>query len=101
MKNYKSYFDTTNLQNDLRIKCEAGALTQEDGIENIFKGTRRLLSPSDVQDLYPKEVPITSIRRAMTQLTKKDILVMTDATKKGKWGRPEHLWRHSDYDHLI
>lgn len=101
MNNFKHYFQTTELGEELRIQCELGAIKQEDGIEKIYKGTRRLLSPSDVRDLYPAKIPITSIRRAITQLTKKGILVMTDATKKGEWGKPEHLWRHSDYDHLI
>lgn len=99
--NYKSYFQTTPMGEELRIKCELKAIKQEDGIEMIYKGTRRLLSPSDVLELYPTKVPITSVRRAITQLTKKNILVMSDATKQSEWGRPEHLWVHIDYKHLI
>ena len=99
-QNFKSYFKTTPMGKELLIKAENGAIKQEEGIELIFKGTRRLLSPSDVLELYPSEVPITSVRRAITQLTKKGILVMTEATKKGKWNKPEHLWIHSDFKNL-
>ena len=67
----------------------------------IYLGTRTKLSPSDVLELYPAAVPITSIRRAITQMTKKGILVMTEATKKGTWGKSEHLWIHSKFNHLI
>jgi hypothetical protein len=100
-QNYKSYFKTTPMGKALQIKCEAGAIKQEEGIEQIFKGTRQRLSPSDVLELYPAKIPITSVRRAITQMTKKGVLVMTEATKLSEWGKPEHLWLHSDFKHLI
>lgn len=96
----KKFFHTTPMGMDLKIKCELGAMKQETAIELIYDGTRSLLTPSDVLDLYPTKVPITSIRRAITQMTKQGILVQTKMTKQSEWGRPEHYWVHSNYRHL-
>tara|TARA_R110002153_G_scaffold189041_4_gene341899 strand:+ start:8249 stop:8560 length:312 start_codon:yes stop_codon:yes gene_type:complete len=99
-RNFKSYFHTTPMGEELKIKCELNAINQENGIELIYRGTRQILTPSDVLDLYPSKVPITSIRRAITQLTKKGILIQSNMTKESEWGRPEHYWIHKDYEHL-
>lgn len=101
MKNYKAYFETTPIGEQLKIKAELNALKQEDAIELLFKATRKTMTPSEILEMYPTNVPITSIRRAITQLTKKGFLVQTDMTKKSPWGRPEHFWIHADYEHLI
>lgn len=37
--------------------------------------------------------PITSTRRALTNLTNDDILVKTEHTVEGSYGRDEHQWR--------
>ncbi|MDZ7658048.1 hypothetical protein [Fodinibius sp.] len=37
--------------------------------------------------------PLTSTRRALTNLTNDDILVKTEYTVEGKYGRDEHQWR--------
>ena len=98
---YKSYFKTTPMGEELNQKCIAGALKQEEAIEMLFKATRKLLTPSDVLYLYPTHVPITSIRRAITQLTKKGILIKTDIDQLSEWGRPEHYWIHAEFSHII
>ena len=98
---YKTYFKTTPMGEELYKKCEAGALKQEEVIEMLYKATRKLLTPSDVLYLYPTDVPITSIRRAITQLTKKGVLTMTDSTQESEWGRPEHHWIYSSFKHII
>ena len=36
--------------------------------------------------------PITSIRRAMTNLTDDGMIVKTQKTVKGVYGKSEHLW---------
>ena len=37
--------------------------------------------------------PITSVRRALTNLTNDEKLVKTDDFVKGNFGKKEHLWR--------
>jgi len=98
---YKSYFNTTPIGVELMKKCKTGAIKQEEIITVIFRQSQKMLTPSDILFLYPKNVPITSIRRAMTQLTKKGILDRSGQTKESQWGRPEHYWSHSIYRHTF
>lgn len=94
---YKSYFNTTPVGQEILNQCKAGSLKQEEAIEMFYKATEKQLTPSDILYLYPNNVPITSIRRAITQLTKKGILTMCESTKESEWGRPEHFWIHSNF----
>tara|TARA_R110001606_G_C14842933_1_gene585995 strand:- start:116 stop:424 length:309 start_codon:yes stop_codon:yes gene_type:complete len=98
---YKTYFKTTPMGAELYKKFSDGAIKQEEAVTLIFAASSELISPSDALYLYPDNVPITSIRRAITQLTKKGILVKTDYTKTSEWGKPEHCWVHSKFSHLI
>jgi hypothetical protein len=53
-------------------------------------------TPFEIQDkLYLHNRPITSIRRAMTDLTQTDppLLVKTDITKPGNYKYDNHCWR--------
>ncbi len=49
-------------------------------------------SPSQIHGVVGKGAPVTSIRRAMTNLTKKGCLVKLKDKRTGPFGRPEHLW---------
>jgi hypothetical protein len=39
------------------------------------------------------ECPITSVRRALTNLTNEDKIIKTDVKVVGLYGKKEHLWR--------
>lgn len=41
-----------------------------------------------------REYPITSVRRAMTVLTKKKSLQKLTKSKTGPYGKPEHFWKY-------
>jgi hypothetical protein len=51
-------------------------------------------TPSNVHQMLNFEGPLTSIRRAMTTLTKDGYLIKTDNKRIGIWGRPEHTWKY-------
>lgn len=73
------------------------AKRQEDAVLAIFQRLRRPLTPSDVLGITQaagKRWPLTSIRRAMSDLTKEDgaPLVKTDTLRKGLYHLPEHAW---------
>ena len=55
------------------------------------------MTPFDIQDairaLYSVKVPITSVRRAMTDLTTEGWLTKTDIMKKGRYGKEVHCWK--------
>ncbi len=46
-----------------------------------------------LQQIGVNDTPITSIRRAMTNLTNRGNLVKTDAQVTGAKGKPEYIWK--------
>ena len=66
--------------------------TQERIILDCFKAAKEPLSPSMVHFLTKLKCPITSIRRAMSDLTKRGSLTKTTKYTIGKFGKKEHLW---------
>lgn len=88
-----SYFNTTGVTGNLLEDFNQKADSQECLIEGFFKRHgRRAFSPSDVQGEVLPSAPLTSVRRAMTNLTHQGLLRKLDATKLGRYDRPEHLW---------
>mgnify|MGYP003139253785 FL=1 len=65
---------------------------QEELILDLFVKRNRPLSPSMVLSQSGLNCPITSIRRAMTDLCKAGRIVKTDRQIKGMYNKPEHLW---------
>lgn len=50
-------------------------------------------SPEQVHRAVMPRAPLTSARRAITNLTAKGLLEKTDERASGLFGRPVHLWR--------
>jgi predicted ArsR family transcriptional regulator len=50
-------------------------------------------TPSDINERVLPGVPITSVRRALSDLTKAGYLVKTPHKRMGPYGRPEFYWR--------
>ena len=48
-------------------------------------------SPTKLHEVF-NNVPITSIRRALTNLTKEGKCYKSDLMSNGSYGRPEHNW---------
>ena len=67
-------------------------MKQEKYILAFFKHQENPQSPSMVYDAFLKAWPITSVRRAITNLTTAGELVKTNSTVTGMYGKPEHLW---------
>lgn len=68
--------------------------SQEQAVLKIFKDKKKL-SASEAWLLYNKKdnTPITSIRRAITDLCSEGELVKTLKTKEGLYGKPEHIYK--------
>ncbi len=77
--------------NELTLSI-AKAKTQEEKIMKCFHYYESSLSPSMVLNMTKLRCPITSIRRAMTNLSNEGKLVKTDKKVKGLYGKQEHLW---------
>lgn len=86
----QSHFNTTKESgNQLNIFNET-AKNQEVQILELMKVYKKL-SPSDVQK-YFNNYPLTSVRRALTNLSNQGKLIKTDEKKVGIYGRNEYIW---------
>ena len=76
---------------ELAESC-AKAFTQEEAIYSLFATTQEELSPSMVHEILELKCPITSVRRAMSNLTNKGLISKTNQYVEGTYGKREHLW---------
>ena len=87
------YYNTTKEPKEIRIKSEKNAKKQEDLILAIFR--HFIDKPMTASDAWKKSglmdnnTPLTSIRRAITNLEKKGKLEKTDILKDGLYGSPQ------------
>ncbi len=90
-----TYYNTTHEEGQQLSLYEGLARTQDERIYEYFHNNWHAeMSPSQVQNcLAMTDVPLTSIRRAITSLTNEGKLVKTDRKVRGPYGRPEHCWR--------
>ncbi len=94
-----SYHNTTNSSGDELLRYDAKAKSQEGKIlhwleEGAGLGLKGPYAPSMIRKLcFANQVPLTSVRRALSNLTEARQLVKTDTQKRGPYGRPEHTWR--------
>lgn len=93
------YFNTTNEVNPQLEVFHKKAESQDNVIETLFsENPLKAYTPSEVWQLLIKRgiigvnTPLTSIRRSMNTLTKKDLLIKTDTKKTGIYNRKEHVW---------
>jgi hypothetical protein len=95
-----NFFNSINLSGADLKRETARAATQEKLILNIFKANpEKKLSPSQIHEIFTRKYqlypPITSIRRAMTNLSGGMGLQKTDEMIKGLYNLPEHTWKLS------
>ena len=90
-KDTKSYFNTTSQSSEYVKEKASKNKTQEEIVLGIFKEHKNL-SASQVFSMYPKIVPLTSIRRAISNLTFVDKLKKLTETRIGMYDAPEHLY---------
>jgi len=88
-----SYYNTTNVTDPLLKNQESKAISQEKKILNMFRRSKRGLTASEVFRQYPdKNTPLTSIRRAITNLCNDRFLEKTSLKREGIYGRTEFIY---------
>lgn len=90
-----SYHNTTNSTGPQLGLFEAKATNQEQRIFNFYRTYwQRGFTPSEVwAQLFDGGVPLTSVRRAISNLTERRLLCKTLTQRDGPYGRPEYVWR--------
>ena len=91
-----TYHNTTHLQGDDLAQEIHNAEKQEAAVLALFRNRNRPMSPSMVHreiEKFGKRWPITSVRRAMTNLANEGSLTKTDLQVVGIYSKKEHCWR--------
>ena len=86
------YYNTNKERGSKLRSSRAKVNKQEKVILNVFNGSNKL-SPEEVLRFSGLNAPLTSIRRAITNLTDKGLLRKTDTMKKGMYGKMVHTWQ--------
>ena len=88
------YYNTTNSSGIELLKFIKHAESQEGLILNWFEDHPGFeLTPSQVTKIVLPSAIITSVRRALTNLTTAGLLTKTDKQLPGPFGRPEYAWK--------
>jgi len=91
-----SYYNTIEEVGTALTESKKKTRKQEDLIYSLFQKRNEPLSPSMVLSQSGLNCPITSIRRAMTDLTNSGHIVKTNRQVRGMYNKPEHLWELPD-----
>jgi len=93
-----TYHNTTEAFGAILREYQDKAKTQDERILEFMKQSNdRPITPSAAWNwIFKGSVPLTSVRRAITNLTNDGHLVKTEAQTKGPYGRPEFVWRLAD-----
>jgi Fe2+ or Zn2+ uptake regulation protein len=86
------YYNTTNNPGKELKENQVKAQTQTEIVMDYFDRHTEGLSPTDVLTITNNKWPITSIRRAISDLTSDGRLKKTDRKKYGNYGRMEYVW---------
>jgi len=89
------FHNTIDATGQALIKYESEAKTQEQKILAFFQRyPNSSMTPDQVHSLaFSPNVPLTSIRRGISNLTKAGLLVKTEIQKQGKYGKPNYTWK--------
>lgn len=95
MDNTTAYYDTTQLPAGELAQARRSATSQEDQVLTFFRDNPyKLFTPCQVlRGAFGIDTPITSVRRAMANLTSRGQLNKTDIQRKDHYGRKAHCWQ--------
>lgn len=95
-----SFHNTTNLDGTVLGLSEEKAKRQERRVLKIFQDNQCFMSPQYVwhfSGMDVENIPLTSVRRAITNLTESGQLVKTKKKVIGKYGAKTHCWILKEY----
>jgi predicted transcriptional regulator len=90
-----TYYNTTNLKGEELAAAQAQTRTLEQNVYEILFLANRPLGASEVMERlnhFNKRPPITSVRRAISNLKKSGQVERADHQIIGPYGRREYAW---------
>ena len=93
-----SYHNTLAHEGETLRQYQQKAMSQDELILEYFRRRRfgDHISPTVAHRYAVPAAPITSVRRALTNLTTAGLLVKTNVMVEGAYGRPESTWILAD-----
>ena len=89
-----TYHNTTESTGDELRHYRERARTQDEQVLSWFTVYEQEATPSEIwRVVFNESVPLTSVRRSLTNLTNNGDLEKTSEQRKGPYGRPEFVWR--------
>ena len=88
-----TYYNTTEQTGEELQTSHQKTKKQDELIYECFLSSEQPLSPSMVLNNLNLNCPITSVRRAITNLTKDGLIEKTNQYVEGNYGAKEHLWK--------
>jgi hypothetical protein len=90
----KSFYNTVGLTNKRLVDAIKKADTQQNAIYLVFKGNpKKHFSPTDIYNIFKKSMLLTSVRRAISNLTSEGKLIKTDKKVDGQYGVVNLTWK--------
>jgi len=88
------YYNSTKLTGKTLKEAKAKTKSQDETIKAFYKKKKRSYTPFEIQALAfkGKDVPITSIRRSLTNLTDEGFLVKAKQ-RRGIYNKPNYTWK--------
>lgn len=90
------YYNTNGLCGHKLRKAIAKCSNQEQRILTIMRKLKKKLTASQLHeiyiDLHNKRTPLTSIRRALSNLKNEEVIHKLDEQRIGDYGMPEHFY---------
>jgi len=89
-----NYFNTNNESGHQLKESNLNAMKQEEAILKIFQRCKKLTA-SECWKIYDfnRKTPLTSVRRAITNLCDYGQLEKTEQMKEGLYGKNEHVYK--------
>ncbi len=92
MKQSKTYHNSTNQNKDF-VKSEVKKFkSQEDQVLELMQGLKQATASEVWEFTEWLKTPLTSIRRALSNLSYEGKLTKSNKTKIGLYGRPEYYY---------
>ncbi len=89
-----AYYNTTNETNPQLKQNQEKAKTQKDIVLSLFKKNKdRKMSASMIHKLTGLNCPLTSIRRAISDLHSEGQITKANIKVSGVYGRAENTWK--------
>lgn len=89
----KSYHNTTNEQREDLSQSEAKAKTQDEAVLELLKKIPdNSYTPCEIHNMLNLNCPLTSTRRALSNLTKQGLAIRTKKKKLGIYGKLNYCW---------